>query len=102
MNTHLSESTARSEVNFTLPEMKFNTIDSMAVSLDQLGSGTEEGLRIDCGQISEVDANGLQLLYILLQCLRFRGFEPELVNLSDSVQRTFQKLGFRSLTPKVL
>lgn len=70
-----------------------NIIRSLAVSLQQFASGGEKNVRIDCGRIRAVDISGLQMLYVWMQCARFRGVEPELVNLPDSLQQALQKLG---------
>ena len=68
-------------------------VNSLAVSLQQIVSGSEKNIRIDCGKVRTADSNGLQLLYVWMQCARFRGVEPELVNLSDSLQHTMQTMG---------
>ena len=70
------------------------SIDSLAVFLLQIGSG-EKKLRIDCGRIRATDITGLQLLYIWMQCARFNGLEPELVNLSNIMQEAIQSMGLR-------
>ena len=72
-----------------------SNIDSLAVSLQQIDSGGEKNIRIDCGRVREVDISGLQLLSVWMQCARFRGVEPELVNLPDSLQQTMQRMGLR-------
>lgn len=70
-----------------------NIIDSLAVSLHKMESGGEMNICIDCGRIRSADISGLQLLYVWMQCARFRGVETKLVNLSDSLRRTLHKLG---------
>lgn len=69
-----------------------NIINSLAVSLQQIESGGEKSIRIDCGGVRSADISGLQLLYVWMQCARFRGVEPELINLPDSLQQTMQKM----------
>jgi len=66
-----------------------NIIKSLAASLQQIVSGGLKNLHIDCGRISSADTSGLQLLYVWMQCARFRGVEPELINLPDSLRLTF-------------
>jgi ABC-type transporter Mla MlaB component len=70
-----------------------NIINSLAVSLQQIASEDVKNIRIDCGRIHAADISGLQLLHLWMQCARFRGVEPELVNLSDSLQHVMQMTG---------
>lgn len=72
-----------------------NIINSLAVSLQKIGSGGEKSFRIDCEKVRSADISGLQLLYVWMQCARFRGVEPELVNLPDRLQRTMQRMGLK-------
>lgn len=60
-------------------------IDSLALSLQQIEPGIEKNLRIDCGQMNEADVSGLQLLNVWMQCARFRGVEPLLVNVPNKL-----------------
>ena len=69
-----------------------NIINSLAVSLQKITSGREKNIRIDCGEIRSADVSGLQLLYVWMQCARFRGVEPKLVNLSNSLHLAIQGL----------
>lgn len=70
-----------------------NIITSLAASLQKVTAGGKKSIRIDCGRVGTADTSGLQLLYVWIQCARFRGVEPELVNLPESLQKTMQKLG---------
>jgi anti-anti-sigma regulatory factor len=70
-----------------------NIINSLAVSLHQIVPGREKNFRIDCTRIRAADISGLQLLYVWMQCARFRGVEPVLVNLSASLQKTMRGMG---------
>ena len=70
-----------------------NIINLLVVSLQKIVAVGEKNLRIDCGKIRSADISGLQLLYIWMQCARFRGVEPELVNLPDDLQRTMHRMG---------
>jgi anti-anti-sigma regulatory factor len=69
------------------------SIDALEVSLLQIEAGGKKNIRIDCARIRLADICGLQLLYVWMQCVRFRGVEPELVNLSDSLQQAILGLG---------
>jgi ABC-type transporter Mla MlaB component len=70
-----------------------NIINSLAVSLHQVALGGQKNMRIDCGSIGAADISGLQLLYVWMQCARFRGVEPELVNMSGTLQQTMLGMG---------
>lgn len=70
-------------------------INSLAHSLQQLESGNEEILRIDCGQVQEADVTGLELLQVWLECARIRGVKPILVNISERLQQIMHDLNFR-------
>jgi len=68
-----------------------DTLSNILQQVDDLGQKT---LKVDCGEIKSVDFNGLQLLKVWLQCARFRGLEPKLVNLSESMRRLMLVTGF--------
>lgn len=78
--------------NWTRTEMTDRNIDSLAVSLQQLKIAGVKNLQIDCGQLNDVDASGLQLLYIWLRSFRFRGVELEIVNLPEKLRKTLLRL----------
>jgi ABC-type transporter Mla MlaB component len=65
-------------------------INSLAVFLQQIASFGGKSIRIDCGKILTSDISGLQLLYVWMECARFRGVEPQLVNLPDSLQQAMK------------
>lgn len=67
-------------------------IDSLALSLQQIESGTEKNLRIDCRDVVKADASGLQLLHVWLECARLRGVEPTLVNIPERLRQAMQGL----------
>jgi len=68
-------------------------IASLTVSLQQIASRGEKKMRIDCKRISRVDMSGLRLLYVWMQCARFRGVELQLVNLSDALLQLMETFG---------
>jgi anti-anti-sigma regulatory factor len=93
--THFSEDTvAHLHGDLTHSGVTNNIINSLAVSLQKIVSDGDKNIRIDCESIHTADINGLQLLYVWMQSARFRGVEPELVNLSDGLRQTMQKMGF--------
>jgi anti-anti-sigma regulatory factor len=69
-------------------------IDLLVASLQKIVSGGDNIINIDCERIRTADVSGLQLLYVWMQCARIRGVEPALVNLSDSLRRNMEKMGF--------
>lgn len=77
--------------DLTFSGMSHSSINSLSASLQQIESGGGSNVRLDCGQVRSVDINGLQLLDVWLQCARFRGVEPELVNLPTSMQQAMQR-----------
>lgn len=56
----------------------------------------DTSFRIDCSEISSVDMSGLQLLHVWMQCVRFRGVTPELVNLPNGMRHTIKQLGLEN------
>ncbi|MBV5339653.1 MAG: STAS domain-containing protein [Deltaproteobacteria bacterium] len=82
---------ARLEGDWTLTGVTRN-LDSLALSLQQLESGSGKKLRIDCGQMEKADISGLQLLNVWMQCVRFRGVEPTLVNVPVKLRHAMQVL----------
>lgn len=72
-------------------------IDSLALSLQQIESGKEKKLQIDCRQVVKADASGLQLLRVWLECARMRGVEPTLVNVPERLMHVLQGLAGQSI-----
>ena len=70
-----------------------NIINSLAVSLLKIECAGEKKINIDCGKVRSADISGLQLLYVWMQCARFRGVEPRLVNLTEALKLTMQRMG---------
>ena len=73
--------------------MTHNIFNSLAVSLQQIESRGGKHICIDCGRVHSADISGLQLLYVWMQCARFRGVEPELFNMPDTLQQDILKMG---------
>jgi len=71
-----------------------NIINSLAVSLQRIVSGGDKKIRIDCKKTRTADFNGLQLLFVWMQSARFRGVEPELINLPAGLRQSMQRMGF--------
>jgi ABC-type transporter Mla MlaB component len=82
---------ARLEGDWTLTGVARN-IDSLALSLQQIKPGSEKSLRVDCGQMKEVDISGMQLLNVWMQCARYRGVEPMLVNVPNNLRHAMKVL----------
>jgi ABC-type transporter Mla MlaB component len=67
-------------------------IESLS-NLHQQKSDLEKQFYVDCSEISSVDMSGLQLLYVWMQCVSFRGVKPELINLPEGMQQAIKRLG---------
>ena len=93
MNIYTKGTVAHLHGDLTHSGVTDNIINSLSVSLQQAASEGWKNFRIDCGRIGTADIRGLQLLYVWMQCARFRGVEPELVNLPDTLQKTMQRMG---------
>jgi ABC-type transporter Mla MlaB component len=81
--------------NLTGSGVTGSCIDSLTDSLQQIQTDGAKKIRIDCGRVLSVDMGGLRLLYVWMQCARFRGIELELVNLSDCLMQVMHKFGLR-------
>lgn len=92
MKVNISGTMAQLMGNWTRTEMTDGNIDSLGVSLQQLKVAGVKNLRIDCGQLNEVDASGLQVLYIWLRSFRFRGIDLQMVNPPRKLRKTLQGL----------
>ena len=79
--------------NLTDSGVTGSCIDSLSESLRQIESDGAKSIRIDCGRILRADLRGLRLLYVWIQCARFRGVELELVNLSAGLRQVIQRFG---------
>lgn len=79
--------------DLTHSEVTNNIINTLAVSLQKIVSGGKKNFNIDCRRVLTADIWGLQLLYVWMQCARFRGVEPKLVNLSDNLQEDILRMG---------
>ena len=69
-----------------------NIINSLEACLHKIAAESEKNIRIDCGRVRAADISGMQLLYVWMQCARFRGVEPELINLPDSLQQAMRRM----------
>lgn len=69
-----------------------NIVNSLAVSLLKIESRGGNSISIDCKKVTSADVGGLRLLYVWMHCARFRGVEPVLVNITDSLKKTMRKL----------
>ncbi|MBE0503806.1 MAG: STAS domain-containing protein [Desulfuromonadales bacterium] len=92
MKVNISGTMAQLMGNWTRTEMTDRNIDSLATSLQQIKIAEGKNLRIDCGLLNEVDASGLQVLYILLRSFRFRGIDLQMVNPPRKLRKTLQGL----------
>jgi len=95
MRIVMNGTTGQLQGDLTDSEVAGSCIDSLTDSLQQIEAGGAKNIRIDCGRILRADLGGLRLLYVWMQCARFRGVELELVNLSESLRQNMRTLGIR-------
>lgn len=94
MKTCTERTVAHLQGDLTQSGVTNNIINLLAVSLQKIVSGGDKNILIDCESIRKADTSGLQLLFVWMYCARFRGVEPALVNLSDSLRLVIKKMGF--------
>lgn len=90
MTINMEGSVAHLNGDLTYSGMTQSNIELLASSLEQIESGGGNSIRIDCNLVSDVDINGLQLLDVWMQCARFMGVEPLLVNIPNSLKSALQ------------
>lgn len=93
MAVRMAGTVAHLEGDWTITGVADN-IGSLVLSLNRMESEGEKSFQINCGQIEETDTSGLQLLNVWVECARLRGIEPQLVNVTDGMQRAIHELGF--------
>ena len=71
-------------------------ISSLSLSLQQINSGQEKHLRINCGLIGKVDTSGMQLLRVWMECARIRGVVPHLTHVTEGMKQVMQHTDFCS------
>lgn len=91
MKIFMTATEARLAGDWTLTGVTRN-IGLLSQSLQKLKPGGDRSLLVDCGEIRDADISGLQLLNVWLQCVRFHGMEPILINVPKRLQYTMQML----------
>ena len=91
MSIRMTGTEAQLEGDWTLTGLTRN-LDSIALSLQQLEPEKGKNLRVDCGLMKEADISGLQLLNVWIQCARFRGVKPMLVNVPEKLRHSMHVL----------
>jgi anti-anti-sigma regulatory factor len=94
MTGYTAGTVAHLQGDLTYSGVTDNIINSLAVSLQKVTSGGHKNIHIDCESIHTADISGLQLLFVWMQSARLRGVEPELINMSSSMQQTMNRMGF--------
>lgn len=82
--------------DWTITSLTKWKIDLLADVLQQIEAQGDWKLQVDCRNMTSTDRSGLELLHAWLQCARLRGFEPELINLPDTLKRPLQSLMLRT------
>lgn len=93
MKICMSGAMAHMDGDWTLSGVTESSIKSLSVALQQIEALGSSKLPIDCRYVSAIDTTGKQLLDVWMQCARFRGVEPELVNPPKNLKHCFQSLG---------
>lgn len=93
MKIYLSGDLAYLWGDWTSKEISYCNIDFLTGLLNQIESEGRKHLRIDCAHLDSIDASGASFLDIWLHCLRIRGIEHEIINVSDKQQESFRDLG---------
>ena len=91
MMIHMTGTSAHLAGDWTLSGATRN-LSLLSRSLQQFEPGGEHSVSVDCGEIKKVDVSGVQLLKVWLQCFRFRGVEPTLVNVPENLRHFMQRL----------
>jgi anti-anti-sigma regulatory factor len=93
MVIYFKGSVAYLQGDLTYSGMTRGGIDSMAVCLRHIKSSGGKNMSIDCEQVRAVDANGLQLLGVWMECARLSGVEPILLNMPGNLQQALHTTG---------
>lgn len=94
MKIYKEETVAHLKGDLTQSGVIYNIINLLAVSLQKIISGGDKKIRIDCEKIHKADIRGLQMLYVWMQSAKFRGVEPELINLTRNLRQSMKRMGF--------
>jgi len=82
--------------DWTIASLTKCKIELLADLLQQMGNGNDCKLQVDCRDMTATDRAGLEFLHAWLQCARFRGFEPELINLPENLRVPLKTLALQS------
>jgi len=91
MKTEVSDTRHQLSGDWTIAGV-MNQIDSLSHYLQELASACKKRIHIDCERIEAIDMSGLQLLHVWMECVRMRGMEAQLLNLTDSMRQTIERL----------
>ena len=92
MTVYMEGKVAHLKGDLTFSGMTHSSIEALTVSLRQMDCESDKYIRIDCGKIGEADMSGLQLLYVWMQCARFRGVEPHLINIPEYLRSAMHRM----------
>jgi ABC-type transporter Mla MlaB component len=79
--------------DITHAKITLSIINFLAEVLHMTTVAEGKTIQIVCDKIKSADISGLQLLSVWMQCARFRGFEPELINLPETLRKDMLRLG---------
>ncbi len=92
MKIYIDGTVAHLQGDLTYAGMTRTNIELMVAALSRIESESWDKIRINCEKVHTVDNNGLQLLGVWMQCVRFMGVEPELYNIPDNLQQAIQMM----------
>jgi len=91
MKIQISGNKGRLLGNWTLTGITSSEINDLSTALQKLESESSKKIELDCRGVGNFDATGKQILDVWLQCARFRGVEPELINPPGILQSAFKR-----------
>jgi len=94
MTKYISESVVKLSGHWNLTSV-VKQVKSL-LKFHHLESDLEKQYQVDCSEIRSVDRNGLQLLYVWMQCIHMRGIKAEFVNLPEEMLQTIKHLGLEN------
>ena len=91
-STHTTESNHNLSGDWTISGI-VGQLDLLSSSLNTLESAGKMRVHIDFVKINAIDMSGMQLLNVWLQCCKWRGVEPTLVNVPESFSHIMLRTG---------
>lgn len=94
MEIYREEAVAHLKGDLTQSGVIYNITNFLAASLQNIVSGGDKKICIDCEKIRKADIGGLQMLYVWMYSAKKRGVEPKLLNVPNRLWQAMQRMGF--------